>query len=107
MTNLTVDHNTIWTPGGLSPTTLRDPDWGPVTFDSNVIYRPWSDTTDPFGTGYTSTNNVAGTTPEGDWPSTGFTVVSSPSFSNPSVDDYRTGDGRGVDWQPSDKHFGP
>jgi hypothetical protein len=107
MTNLAVDHNTIWTPGGLSPTTLRDPDWGPVTFDSNVIYRPWSDTTDPFGSGYTSTNNVAGTTPEGDWPSTGFTVVSSPSFSNPSVDDYRTGDGRGVDWQPSDKHFGP
>jgi hypothetical protein len=38
---------------------------------------------------------------------TGFTVVSSPSFSNPSVDDYRTGDGRGVDWQPADKHFGP
>jgi Bacterial Ig domain/Right handed beta helix region len=107
MTGLVVRRNTIWTPGGGSPTTLRDGGWGSVTIDSNVIYRPWSDTSAPFGSGYSATNNVAGTSPEGTWPSTGFSVVASPSFADPAHDDYRTGDGRGVDWAPADQQYGP
>lgn len=108
MSNLTVRRNTIWTPGGGSPTTLRDPGWsGTRLFDSNVISRPWSDTTSPFGSGYSATNNVAGGSPEGTWPSTGFTVVASPAFADPAHDDYRTNDGRGVTWAPADQSYGP
>jgi hypothetical protein len=108
MTNLQVRRNTIWTPGGGSPTTLRDPGWaGARVFDSNVISRPWSDTTAPFGSGYASMNNVAGSAPEGNWPATGFTTVASPAFANPATDDYRTNGSRGVDWAPADQDYGP
>jgi Bacterial Ig domain len=107
MTGLLVRRNTIWTPGGGSPTTLRDPGWGTVTIDANVIYRPWSDTTAPFGSSYSATNNEAGTRPEGTWPATGFPVVASPAFADPAHDDYRTNDGRGVDWAPANQTYGP
>jgi hypothetical protein len=108
MTDLTVRRNTIWTPGGGSPTTLRDNGWsGSRIFDSNVISRPWSDTSAPFGSGYTSTNNVSQGGTEGSWPSTGFTTVSSPAFANAAADDYRTNDGRGVTWAPANQVYGP
>jgi len=74
MSGLVIRRNTIWTPGGGSPTTLRDGGWGSVAINSNVIYRPWSDTSAPFGSGYSATNNIAGTSPEGTWPSTGFSL---------------------------------
>ena len=107
MTGLVVRRNTIWTPGGGSPTTLRDPGWGTVTIDSNVVYRPWSDTSAPFGSSYTATNNEAGTRPEGTWPATGFPVVAAPAFADAAHDDYRTNDGRGVTWAPADQVYGP
>jgi hypothetical protein len=107
MSGLVIRRNTIWTPGGGSPTTLRDGGWGSVAISSNVISRPWSDTSAPFGSGYSASNNIAGSTPEGTWPSTGFSVVASPSFQNPAVDDYRTNDGRGVTWAPADQVYGP
>jgi hypothetical protein len=108
ITDFTLQNNTIWTPETGSAAALRDSGWsGDTVIDSNVISNVYSDSTSPFGTGYDSTNNVVGTAPTGTFPSTGFTIVSSPSFANPSVDDYRTNDGRGVDWTPSDKHFGP
>jgi hypothetical protein len=107
MSGLVIRRNTIWTPGGGSPTTLRDGGWGSVAINSNVIYRPWSDTSAPFGSGYSASNNIAGTSPEGTWPSTGFSLDASPSFQNPSADDYRTNDGRGVTWAPADQDYGP
>jgi Big-like domain-containing protein len=107
MTGLVIRRNTIWTPGGGSPTTLRDPGWGSVVVDSNVISRAWSDTSAPFGAAYTATNNIAGSAPEGTWPGTGISVVHSPAFQNPSADDYRTNDGRGVDWAPAEQSYGP
>jgi hypothetical protein len=107
MSGLVIRRNTIWTPGGGSPTTLRDGGWGSVSVQSNVISRPWSDTSAPFGSGYSATNNVSQSAPEGTWPGTGFSAVSSPAFKNPSADDYRTDDGRGVDWAPADQVYGP
>ena len=107
MTGLVIRRNTIWTPGGNSPTTLRDGGWGSVTVDSNVISRPWSDTSAPFGSAYTATNNIAGGNPEGTWPATGFSVDASPPFADPGHDDYRTSDGRGVTWAPADQVYGP
>jgi Bacterial Ig domain/Bacterial Ig-like domain len=106
MTNLTVRRNTIWTPGGGSPTTLRDGGWGSVRFDSNVISRPWSDTSAPYGSNYSATNNVSQSAPEGTWPATGFSTAA-PAFKNAAADDYRTNDGRGVDWAPADQLYGP
>jgi hypothetical protein len=108
MSDLTVSRNTIWTPGGGSPTTLRDPGWtGTRSFQNNVISRPWSDIAAPFGSGYTAANNVSQGAPEGTWPSAGFTTVASPAFQNPAADDYRTDDGRGVTWAPADQVYGP
>jgi hypothetical protein len=107
MTGLVVRRNTIWTPGGGSPTTLRDSGWGTVTIDSNVVYRAWSDTSAPFGSGYAATNNEAGTRPEGTWPAAGFPVVAAPAFADAAHDDYRTNDGRGVTWAPADQVYGP
>ena len=75
MTGLVIRRNTIWTPGGGSPITLRDGGWGSVLVDSNVMYRPWSDTSAPFGAAYTAINNIAGTAPEAPGRASGITVV--------------------------------
>jgi chitodextrinase len=108
MSNLLVERNTIWTPEGGSPTTLRDSGWGRVDFDHNEIYRAWSDTTDPFGN-YGSLDNGA-CKRELDWPATGIEINCSPGFPGAgygSGDDFRLGGSRGVDWRPADRHFGP
>jgi hypothetical protein len=105
--DLTLRRNTIWTTDGASAA-LRNPGWtGSRIVDSNVIYREWSDTSAPFGSGYSATNNVGGNAPEVSWPSAGFSVVASPPFRNPAADDYRTDDGRGVTWAPADQQYGP
>jgi hypothetical protein len=105
MSNLVVSHNTIWTPEGETPVTLRESGWGAVSVTGNVVYRFWSDTAGPFAS-YTASNNVAAKR-EGTWPATGVAIVGSPRFQNPAADDYRTNDGRGVTWAPADQHYGP
>jgi hypothetical protein len=70
-----------------------------------VVSRFWSDTSAPFGGAYTAVNNVAGAR-EMSWPATGVSVLS-PKFANPAADDYRTNDGRGVDWAPAEQQYGP
>ena len=105
ITSLVMTHNTIWTPEGESPTTLRESGWGSVQVTGNVVYRFWADSSGPFGS-YSASNNAAAKR-EGSWPSTGISIVGSPHFQNPSADDYRTNDGRGVTWAPADQHYGP
>lgn len=105
MNNLTVNNNTIWTPEGGTQTALREGGWGAVSFTNNVVSRLWTDTSAPFAS-YTASNNVARSR-EGSWPATGVSIVANPKFANPAADDYRTNDGRGVDWAPADQHFGP
>ena len=104
ITSLVMTRNTIWTPEGESPTTLRDPGWGSVQVANNVVYRFWSDTSAPFQN-YSASNNIAAKR-EMNWPATGVTI-GTPKFANPSADDYRTNDGRGVTWAPADQHYGP
>jgi hypothetical protein len=104
MTNLRVSRNTIWTPEGGSPTTLRSSGWGRVDVNDNVIYRLWSDTASPFGN-LGSSNNVA-CSREGTWPSGGVTLSCAPGFPNPAVGDYRV-PGRGVTWAVADQVYGP
>jgi hypothetical protein len=105
MTNLVISHNTIWTPEGGSPTTLRESGWGSVQVHDNVVSRFWSDTSAPFAS-YSASNNIAGAR-EMSWPATGITISTNPGFLNPAADDYRTGSGVGVDWAPADQHYGP
>jgi hypothetical protein len=105
MSNLVIRNNTVWTPEGGSPLTLRDNGWGAVSVTNNVVYRFWSDTAAPFAS-YTASNNVAAKR-EMSWPATGISIVGGPPFQNPAADDYRTNDGRGVTWAPADQHYGP
>jgi hypothetical protein len=105
MNNLVMTRNTIWTPEGGSPVTLRDSGWGPVQVTNNVVYRFWSDTSAPFAN-YTASNNIAAQR-EMSWPATGVTISSNPGFLNPAADDYRTRSGVGVDWAPADQQYGP
>jgi hypothetical protein len=105
ITSLVMSHNTIWTPEGGSPVTLRESGWGSVSVTDNVVYRFWSDTSAPFAN-YSASNNVAAKR-EMSWPATGVAIVGSPKFANPAADDYRTNDGRGVTWAPADQHYGP
>jgi hypothetical protein len=45
----------------------------------------------------------------GSWPKAtpGEKVECHPRFKDAAADDYRIGGGRGVDWAPSEMHFGP
>jgi hypothetical protein len=104
ITSLVMTRNTIWTPEGESPTTLRSSGWGSVQVANNVVYRFWADDSGPFQN-YAASNNIAAKR-EGNWPATGVTI-GSPKFANPGADDYRTNDGRGVTWAPADQHYGP
>ncbi|MCE7939956.1 MAG: hypothetical protein DYG90_15540 [Chloroflexi bacterium CFX6] len=104
MTNLVMSRNTIWTPEGGSPTTLRDSGWGRVDMNDNVIYRLWSDTSSPFGN-YGAVNNLV-CSREGSWSSAGLATSCSPGFPNAAGGDYRIA-GRGVTWAVADQQFGP
>jgi thrombospondin type 3 repeat protein len=104
MANLVIRRNTIWTPEGGSPTTLRSSGWGRVDMDDNVIYRLWSDTAAPFAN-FGSANNLV-CRREGTWPATGTASSCNPGFPNAAAGDYRIS-GRGVTWAVADQHYGP
>ena len=100
--------NTIWQG---DPTTAIRQSPGPNTvIDSNVAYRFW---TDADSSAISFTNNtlceLRTASSGGSWPASqpGKTVDCSPAFPNPAADDYRLGNGRGVDWAPAEQHYGP
>jgi hypothetical protein len=108
ISNATISHNTIWpTDAGQvkagGPALLRDPGWSSVTVSNNV--------TDDQGTdvpsGLSGSNNTRCTSAGGwsAWP--GTTTDCSPAFLDQAHGDYRLASGRGVDWVPSAKVFGP
>jgi hypothetical protein len=107
ISNGTITHNTIWPTdtgqakaGGSS--LLRDPGWSSVAVSDNVIDNGGSDV--PSGLSgsnntYCTDNGWSG------WPSA--TTDCSPAFLDQAHGDYRQSNGRGVDWVPSAKVFGP
>ncbi len=108
ISNGTISHNTIWPtdPGaakGGGPTLLRDPGWTSTTVSDNVIDAGGTDVP----SGISGSNNTRCTNAGGwaAWPST--TTDCSPAFLDEANGDYRLASGRGVDWKPSDKQFGP
>jgi hypothetical protein len=107
ISNATISHNTIWPTDvgqvkGGGAALLRDPGWSSVTVSDNV--------TDVAGTdvpsGLTGSGNTRCTGNSwAAWP--GTTTDCSPAFLDQAHGDYRLSSGRGVDWVPSAKVFGP
>jgi hypothetical protein len=102
----TMKRNTIWGDGADSIAAFREGTGADTKVANNVIYRLWTDSN---MSGVSLTENTL-CQREGSWPSTrpGETMNCSPSFVNPSADDYRiSGSNRGVDWAPAEVQYGP
>jgi Right handed beta helix region len=107
LTSLRFNNNTVWTPFRNGGVYMRGSGWGSFQFNNNVTYRLEApDGNAPFAS-YSASNNQTCNRTAG-WPATGVTsgVCSIPT-PNAATDDYRLGNGRGVDWAPADQHYGP
>jgi len=104
-TNAVIAHNTIWGDHLDSQLALREGVAAGTKVEANAIYRFWTDT-DASKADFRD-NTLCRL--EGEWPKSrpGMTVDCAPPFKDPSADDYRLPDGRGVDWAPSEEHYGP
>jgi hypothetical protein len=106
LTSLRFANNTVWTPFRSGAVYMREGSFGSFTFVNNVTYNVQApDGSTPFAN-YTASNNVT-CGRGGSWPATGLTTACSLPFPNPATDDYRLGNGRGVDWAPAEQHYGP
>lgn len=105
----TANRNTVWSPGGgLYAIRGASGASNGIGLTNNVIHRPWSDTAQPFASGYSAVNNLRCSSDNGTFPKAGFEANCSPAFTDPGSDDYRiVGSSRGVDWRPADQHYGP
>jgi hypothetical protein len=100
--DFTMTHNTIW--AGEPTAAFRTQPPAGTLIDSNVAYRF---TASAGATAAAFTNNTYCEL-VGSWPTgTGDERKCSLPFQDPVTDDYRLGNGRGVDWAPSEVHFGP
>jgi hypothetical protein len=105
----TMKRNTIWGDGADSIAAFRESAGADTVISNNVIYRLWND----FNMSSTTVTNNTICSREsgsgGSWPSSrpGETVACSLGFQNAAADDYRIAGDRGVDWAPSERHFGP
>jgi hypothetical protein len=104
-TNAVISHNTIWGDHLDSQLALREGVAAGTKVEDNAIYRFWTDT-DASPADFRD-NTLCRL--EGEWPKArpGMKVDCTPPFQDPSTDDYRLPDGRGVDWAPSEEHYGP
>lgn len=105
-TGLKFVHNTIW--DGLDQVSFQEGSSPDSVIARNVISRIWTST--PIEGSYrNNTRCKREATAGGSWPKAtpGERVDCHPDFKDPAEDDYRIGGGRGVDWAPSEMHFGP
>jgi hypothetical protein len=78
-----------------------------IDFSNNVFNRLAVTNGGGTGTATTGSNNTfcVGLNP---WPvPAGTSKDCAPAFLNPAADDYRLASGRGVNWVPSEQHYGP
>jgi hypothetical protein len=109
-TGFVMKRNTIWGDGADSIAAFRGE--GSVGSDTlvenNVIYRLWTDWNLTPATLRNNTVCMRETSAGGSWSApTGETKACSLSFANTAADDYRISGERGVDWAPSEVHYGP
>ena len=104
-TDAVIAHNTIWGDHLDSQLALREGVPAGTRVEDNAIYRFWTDT-DAAKADFRD-NTLCRL--EGEWPKSrpGMSVECSPPFADPAADDYRLPDRRGVDWAPSEEHYGP
>ena len=104
-TGAVISHNTVWGDGMTSLLALREGVAAGTRVEDNAIYRFWTDTNAAPATFQNNTYCMM----EGTWPGSrpGSSVECAPAFANTATDDYRLPSGRGVDWAPSEVHFGP
>ena len=106
--HLTMKRNTIWGDGLDSIAAFREGTGADTLIEDNVVYRLWTDTDMRAATLRDNTICERETAPGGVWPEpTGEAVACELAFPGAAADDYRLGDGRGVDWAPDRQHYGP
>jgi hypothetical protein len=107
-TGFKMSRNTIWGDGLDSIAAFRQSTGADTRIEDNVIYRLWTDTDMAPATLHDNTVCEREAAPGGAWPqASGEVVACELEFPNPKADDYRLGDGRGVDWAPAEEHYGP
>jgi len=111
-TGFVMKRNTIWGDGMDSIAAFRGEGSGGIGSDTllegNVIYRLWTDWNMTPATLRNNTVCSRETGGGGSWSNPiGETKACSLSFANTAVDDYRLSGERGVDWAPSEVHYGP
>ena len=107
-TGLVMKRNTIWGDGDSSIAAFREGTGSDTLIENNVIYRLWTDTDMSPATLRNNTICEREAAEGGSWPTpSGEKVACDLHFPNTAVDDYRLGNGRGVDWAPAEEHYGP
>ncbi|HEU4735774.1 MAG TPA: hypothetical protein VFS48_01950, partial [Solirubrobacterales bacterium] len=106
---LRLRRNTIWTAGNRSPVVLGDGPFAGTSFESNVLYRAWSEWDGGFP-GFSEAEDLVcqweGTLPR---PSRSAKRDCTPSFRAVGTDDYRLRGGSvtGIGWAPHPRLYGP
>ena len=105
---LQLANNTIWTAGNRSPVVWGEGPFDGTTVEENVLYRAWSEWNGGFPNFSESDDLVCqweGTLPH---LSRSARRRCKPGFRGAGDDDYRLRHGdAGVDWSPTEKHYGP
>jgi hypothetical protein len=107
-TGFVTKRNTIWGDTVDSIAAFRESTGADSRIEDNVIYRLWTDTDMSPARLRNNTICEREAVPGGSWPQpSGEEVACDLHFPNTAADDYRLGDGRGVDWAPAEEHYGP
>jgi hypothetical protein len=107
-TGFKMKNNTIWGDTVDSIAAFREGTGADTLIEDNVIYRLWTDTDMSPATLRNNTICEREAAEGGSWPKPiGETVDCDLHFPNTAADDYRLGNGRGVDWAPAEEHYGP
>jgi hypothetical protein len=107
-TGFVMKDNTIWGDTVDSIAAFREGTGSDTLIENNVIYRLWTDTDMRPATLRNNTICEREAAEGGSWPTpSGETVACDLHFPNTAADDYRLGNGRGVDWAPAEEHYGP
>jgi hypothetical protein len=107
-TGFEMKDNTIWGDTVDSIAAFREGTGTDTLIEGNVIYRLWTDTDMSSATLRDNTICEREAAEGGIWPQpSGETVACDLRFPKAARDDYRLGDGRGVDWAPAEEHYGP
>jgi len=103
-----MSRNTIWGDHLDSIAAFRVSTGSDTKIEDNVIYRLWTDTDMRPALLRDNTSCEVEAAEGGAWPRpSGQTTACELRFPDPATDDYRLGDGRGVDWAPAEEHYGP